>query len=322
MPEKLDDSQEIKVSVCVVTYNQEKYIAECLQSLLSQETTFKYEIIVGEDCSTDRTRNIIEELHKKNPDLIVRNFHSENVGAVANIVSTYEMAKGKYICHMDGDDYALLGKLQSQYEALEANPDCVICSHDVIVVDSAGRKIRDSFKQHKKEKNTLIDLLDTLPFFAHSSKMFRSISYGSLWEELDPQAIDIEVHAAQAKHGKILHIDNTLGAYRSSTGISTKTAGVNPVLEKGTDRLFKKILLETPKEKERILMQYAKSKYRYAYQSSVMGNNPETQRLASESIKIKIFSAEQVFFYLISKTPTLLNFLCRARARTRGYKIN
>ena len=129
---------DIKVSVCVVTYNQENYIEECLESLVNQVTNFRYEIIVGEDCSTDNTRAVVQRYVEKYPDLIVPLFYKENLGPVENIKQVYKKAKGKYIAHMDGDDMALPNKLQKQFEILENNLDCNICSHDVARINSKG----------------------------------------------------------------------------------------------------------------------------------------------------------------------------------------
>jgi len=72
-------SQDIQVSVCVVTYNQEKYIAQCLDSLISQKTNFNFEIIVGEDCSTDSTRAIVQKYVDQYPDLVIPLFYEKNV---------------------------------------------------------------------------------------------------------------------------------------------------------------------------------------------------------------------------------------------------
>ena len=83
-------ANDIQVSVCVVTYNQENYIAECLESLVNQVTNFRYEIIVGEDCSTDGTRAIVQRYVEKYPDLIVPLFYKENVGPVGNIKHIYK----------------------------------------------------------------------------------------------------------------------------------------------------------------------------------------------------------------------------------------
>lgn len=320
MRDNLNEPQDIKVSVCVVTYNQEKYIAECLQSILSQETSFDYEIIVGEDCSTDQTRKIIERLYEDNPGRLLKNFHHKNVGAVANIVSTYKLAKGKYICHIDGDDYILPGKLQAQFDALEENSDCVICSHDMLVIDSEGNLLRPSFKRHTKKNNTLLDLIETLPFFAHSSKMFVRNPFVHLWDKLDPTTLDVEVHVEQAKYGNIYHIDNPLGAYRSGTGVSAQERRVNPAIERGTDRLFKKLITERQVPNDLVAKFFATSKFRYAYQSAVLGNKIDLIRQIQESLKLRLVSFEQLLFYILSKTPRLLIFLCKRRAAFRGYR--
>ena len=94
-----------EVSVCVVTYNQEKYITECLQSVVDQETDFDFEVLVGDDCSTDGTRRIVQEFAEKYPDIIKPILHSKNTGAFHNYVSVHNAAMGKYIAHLDGDDY-------------------------------------------------------------------------------------------------------------------------------------------------------------------------------------------------------------------------
>ena len=144
---------DIKVSVCVVTYNQENYIAECLESLVTQQTSFKFEIIVGEDCSTDTTRAIVQNYVEKYPDLIVPLFYESNVGAVENLRQTYLKAKGKYIAHMDGDDLAMCDKLQKQFEALEENPDCVICGHNMVLIDSNSNDLSVKNNFDRNENN-------------------------------------------------------------------------------------------------------------------------------------------------------------------------
>lgn len=82
----------IKVSVCVMTYNQEKYIGQCLESLVTQETDFDFEIIVGDDFSTDGTRDVIQEYQKKYPDIIKPVFRDKNVGITENIKEIYFVA--------------------------------------------------------------------------------------------------------------------------------------------------------------------------------------------------------------------------------------
>ena len=82
----MQDMKTPKVSVCVVTYNQEKYIRQCLQSIVDQETNFNFEILVSDDCSTDATRTIVLEFASKYPEIVKPMFRDRNVGAVKNFV--------------------------------------------------------------------------------------------------------------------------------------------------------------------------------------------------------------------------------------------
>jgi len=312
-------NNEIKVSVCVVTYNQEKYIAECLQSLVDQKTDFRFEIIVGEDCSTDRTREVVEKFVSKYPGLIVSNYHECNVGAVANIISSYKLAKGKYICHMDGDDYALSGKLQKQFDILESNSGCVICSHDVKQVDQEGRLIRASFREKKEGRYGLIQLYADLPFFAHSSKMFLNDLGESYWGLFHKGSLDIEVHVEQAKRGSIFHIDEVLGAYRLLTGVSVCFRAVNPVLVAGTSRIFDKALKCELYDKGLIRGFYAKSMFSYAYQSAVLGDKKGLSSYIKKSVSLSVFSVWQFCFFILSFFPVLAVFLSSIRSKVKGY---
>lgn len=311
-------SSDIKVSVCVVTYNQEKYIAECLQSLVDQVTDFPFEIIVGEDCSTDKTREIVEVFARKYPDLIVRNYHNKNVGAVQNAITSYKMARGKYICHVDGDDLALPGKLQVQADVLDANSDCVICSHDMKLITLVGDALNKTFKKHGKIKNTIFDLYETLPFFAHSSKMFVNDLGKKFWCQLHPQALDIEVHAQQAKCGYIYHIDKVFGVYRVGSGISVNVvSSVNPLIVAGNERVFMDALA-TYKEKTLALKGcYAKSLMNFAYQSAIFGDECGYVAYIRKSVSIKLFSATQFIMFILSLLPRVAVLFSKKRNEVR-----
>lgn len=114
----------VKVSVCITTYNLEPYICQTLDSVLCQETSFDYEVIVGDDFSTDRTREILLQYKEQYPDKIVLHFQKENVGVNRNDYDLIHLAKGKYIAWCDGDDYWLTkDKLQKQVDILDANPE-------------------------------------------------------------------------------------------------------------------------------------------------------------------------------------------------------
>lgn len=206
----------ILVSVCVVTYNQEKYIAECLESLVSQKTNFKFEIIIGEDCSTDNTRNIVKQYAEKYSDLVIPLFYENNLGPLENIKQVYLKARGKYIAHMDGDDFVLSGKLQLQYDVMEKG--YAICSHNVCSINTLG-KIDNNFWKFEGGEYNWRFYLKNMPFFAHSSKMFIRDHLISVVKELESNTYDFELHLESLKYGNIYHISDNLGVYRLDVGL-------------------------------------------------------------------------------------------------------
>src|SRR5204862_6731871 len=94
-----------KVSVCMITFNHEKYIEQAVESVMMQETDFDYELVVGEDCSTDSTRDILERLMERYPERIRLNLHAENKGMLRNFEHTLKSYRGEYIAILEGDDY-------------------------------------------------------------------------------------------------------------------------------------------------------------------------------------------------------------------------
>lgn len=130
-----------KVSVCVMTYNQEKYIAECLQSIVDQKVDFAFEVIVADDCSTDRTRQIVQEFSEKYPGLVIPVLHEKNVGPGLNYRSAHDRARGEYVAHCDGDDMWLPGKLAYQADLLDQNPDASQCWGCAYLIDDNGERL-------------------------------------------------------------------------------------------------------------------------------------------------------------------------------------
>lgn len=129
------DSPQPLVSVRVLTYNHESYIAQCLEGALMQRTSFPFEIIVGEDCSTDRTREIVLAYGKAHPDRIQVLLSEANAGAAANDRRVEQACRGRYHAFCEGDDYWIdPRKLQKQADFLDAHPDISMCFHDAFVV--------------------------------------------------------------------------------------------------------------------------------------------------------------------------------------------
>lgn len=113
--------RDIMLSVCVVSYNHEKYIEECLDHLLMQKTNFNVEILVGDDCSTDHTLQIVKDGYADQVTILER---SENMGLCRNMYDLFMHAQGKYIYLMNGDDYLHSDEtFQKQVDFLEANQE-------------------------------------------------------------------------------------------------------------------------------------------------------------------------------------------------------
>lgn len=127
---------EVKVSVICLAYNHEKYIRRSLDSMLQQETNFKYEIIIHDDCSTDTTRQIIQEYHDEYPGQIKVILQDENQYQKGKpIVEEFmlPLASGKYIAFCECDDYWTDShKLQLQYDYMESHSNCSLCCHNTI----------------------------------------------------------------------------------------------------------------------------------------------------------------------------------------------
>ena len=134
----------VMVSVIVVTCNQKQYIRQALDSILMQETTFPYEILIGDDASTDGTSEIVEEYAQRHPSLIRAFIREKNLGPTKNVYDLLAQARGKYIANCEGDDYWInCKKLQLQVDFLEKNPIYSACTHNCRIVDETGAALPD-----------------------------------------------------------------------------------------------------------------------------------------------------------------------------------
>ena len=130
----MSSNQEVMVTVLCLTYNHMAYIKQCLDGFLMQDTSFKFEVIVHDDASTDGTTEILKEYVLKYPDIIRPIIETENqytkVGFSGLFLQMSRKSNGKYIALCEGDDYWTDPyKLQKQVDFLESHPDYVMCSH-------------------------------------------------------------------------------------------------------------------------------------------------------------------------------------------------
>lgn len=130
------------VSVALVTYKHEAYIREALDSILMQQVDFPYEIVAGDDCSPDGTRDILREYAGRYPGRFVLLLREKNLGATANSYDIKCHCKGRYIAQLEGDDFWTDPfKLQKQVDFLESHPEYIGTAHMHNVVDENSRPI-------------------------------------------------------------------------------------------------------------------------------------------------------------------------------------
>ncbi len=112
----------MRLSVCIITYNHEAFIEKAVASVLEQEVNFEYEVVIGEDCSTDSTASILKEIQKRNPGRLNLKYHKPNIGPIQNLFNTISACKGEYVAFLEGDDYwTSRNKLQLQVDFLDKN---------------------------------------------------------------------------------------------------------------------------------------------------------------------------------------------------------
>lgn len=215
-------------SVCVVTYNHAKYISECLDSILAQETNFIFEIIVSDDASTDNTVDILREYEVNYPGIIRVINDGINVGASENYRKAHRSAKGEYIAHCDGDDYWLPGKLQSQISFLEINADCSAVYSNAKVIDANSSDYIGVFNDKVRGKFDLNYLIESSNFLNNSSLVYRTVLRDEVIPLTEP-SIDYMVHVNLCEHGLLGYLNEVLVVYRANVSGSIINQHANKV---------------------------------------------------------------------------------------------
>lgn len=211
------------VSVVMITYNHELFIEESLLSILNQETAFEYEVIVGNDGSTDNTDKLVQEILQSHPKAYrVRYYNNNpNMGVTTNSKKALDMVRGKYMALCEGDDFWIDDlKLQKQVDFLEENDDFAICFHNTRV-DFFDKNVPSYYVNENIEKDvfTLDDMIgeDEIWFMATASLMIRSLAYGKTpdWF-LRSKSGDIPIIILAARYGKIKYLSDVMAVYRKN----------------------------------------------------------------------------------------------------------
>lgn len=219
----------MKLSVFVVTYNQEKYIQQCLDSILMQQVNFDYEIIIGEDCSTDNTPQICDEYAQKYPFIHIYH-HPKNLGIAKNWEFVLNHCTGDYVAMIEGDDYWIdSNKLQTQVDWLDEHPEYVITSTNIKVVCEEG--MNDAEEWFKVRHEGDVSLKEYIfPGICHTSSVVmrnitRNIRYPSY-----VYITDTYTFLLVAQQGQAYHFDQKMSVYRRHTNNTTVNDKYNDIL--------------------------------------------------------------------------------------------
>ena len=173
-----DDSRLVKnpmVSVRIITYNHSRFIEECLDSILNQETNFEFEIVIGDDQSMDDTREILKRYQEQYPNRIKLLFNEVNLGSNKNIFETNNHCNGKYVAWCDGDDFwTSNNKLQKQVDLLESRDDISLCFHNAYYADEQSNLNELFVKSIKSDRILNPTELFEEWYIANSSVFFRN----------------------------------------------------------------------------------------------------------------------------------------------------
>lgn len=209
----------MKLSVLMITYNHEGFIARAIESVLAQKVNFEIEVVVGEDFSKDKTRDILLGYRDRFPDKIKLLLPNHNLGMNRNFVSTFEACTGEYVAMLEGDDFwSSPHKLQAQVDLLDQNKDCSMCFHDVIQFNHSTGQASPWVLRSRQSRYCLEDLLQG-NFIPTGAVVFRR----SLIERFPDFAanlgmLDWLINVLLARFGSIAFIDQIMGVYSIHDG--------------------------------------------------------------------------------------------------------
>jgi glycosyltransferase involved in cell wall biosynthesis len=213
---------DILVDIAMVTYNQEKYIAQAIKSVLSQQTDFNYRVVIGDDCSSDSTLEICRKYVKEYPDKFLLINNEENTGLVLNYQRVFQACSAKYIAILEGDDYWIDPlKLQKQVDFLEKDDNIGLVHTDYEKLLENGRIVHSTKKRKgvKPVNGYVFNILIKENFITAATVCFRKEVFDKYvdYPEFIKQeliTIDYSLWMELSYHSKVFYIDYSTAVFR------------------------------------------------------------------------------------------------------------
>lgn len=282
-----------KVSVCMITYCHEKFIAEAINGVLMQECDFEVELILANDCSPDKTDFVIQNILVNHPKASWIRYinHKENLGMIPNFIFAMQQCRGEYIALCEGDDYWTDPlKLRKQVGFLEENPDYNICFHKVKTLKN--NSLHEDVNIEKRYNSitdlpaTVNDLIKQGNFMHTASVMYRSDEITFPFELSYSSVGDYFMHIIVSKKGHIKRIDETMAVYRDGVGIYSTLSYKEMQKEILNYQICVLSYLEEPDQKKILLQKVLKSINDLSRANILNDKNLSTQLRVRQLIKI------------------------------------
>jgi Glycosyl transferase family 2 len=210
------DAEAPLVSVVLRTYNHASFVAQAIESVLIQDTAFPFELVIGEDCSTDGTREIVAEYAARDPQIVRAVLPEQNIGHGAIFKQALEATRGSLIAYLDGDDYwTSRSKLTRQVDFLERNPECASCFHDVSLVYGEAGQPSGTVSPELGEERFSVEQIIMDSFVPAPAMMFRrEVVEGLPAWVFESAWIDWLINIRSAQLGPLGYLPSPLAAYR------------------------------------------------------------------------------------------------------------
>lgn len=330
------NTENIMVSVCVQTYQHSNFIKECLDGILLQQTTFPFEIILGEDESTDGTSEICKEYAENYPEkirLFLRSrkdviYINEKPTGRYNVIENLKASKGKYIALLEGDDYWTDPlKLQKQVDLLETNPSLVGCHHwqkNAILKDNNYIEIESPKKGHgyyPQPISKVIDIFSNKMRVKTRTVMYRNIIDNHFFPDWFYKVAfgDVPLSFLMGKYGDFGFIDEEMAVYRQTeTGVSK--AGL-------TELGVNKFRVQHMKNWIEI-WDYANKHYNYKYHKQATQTVTSFYKILVKNVPLRFNEVASIFNYQLFtrkiafyKTMPTTTWLLRYYSKQFGRKV-
>ena len=282
-----------KVSVCFITYNHFRYIEKALDSIVSQKTDFPFEVVIGDDCSTDGTSDIVRAYADKYPHIIRAYIHPENLTQYGlpgkyNFTHAFYQCRGEYVIHIEGDDYYTDNlKFQKQADYLDAHPELSACFHNALMVfeDGSGRKDHNINPLDQKDRVTVSDLLAEreIWFMATASVMIRKSVIGDRFPDwfFKSKSGDIPLYVMLADHSPIGYLPDVMSVYRRNTaGMSYTDSNFDWNFLQNRIQMYENLNVQTEGRYQQQIYPFISEYYYMGLKTSALANSQKQRALA------------------------------------------